>query len=542
MTKLIFALNDKINTGEREKKMKCAIYARVSTEEQAKNYSIPAQLDLLRSFAQANEYEVFKEYIDEGVSGTTADRPQLGELLDDARTGMFNVVLVYRIDRFFRNTRLLLVTVEELKKFSVSFKSLTEPFDTSNPMGEFMVSLLGCVAQLERDTFIERSRMGTIKSVKEGHYMGGGRPLYGYTYDKESKTLEINDKEAKLVRLIYQRYLEPYSSLKKVNDKINDLGYRTRKGTKWHTGSIHDILTNTSYYGKWYYNPNHYPEPIEVDIPAIVAKEKYDKAQKVLQQRKIYAKRNNKYNYLLLGVLRCGICGRSMSASTKQCVKKKGGKEYGPYLQQYYYCFGRMLKKGCPMRWVRKDRLDPLVWNKIKEIVKNPALIRKAIVEKEKRSGPTNAALKEDIKGIDKKIKDCESERQKILRVYRKGIIGESDFVNQIKELQEEKDALNQQRKEIELRIESQVYIEDSLKSLENFVRELQERIDNLNFEERRELIKLLVRRVIVKEDGVVDVEVIVPQVDSQPGGKGESHEKQPTCFPSIAQLRHISW
>ena len=241
--------------------------------------------------------------------------------------------------------------------------------------------------------------------------------------------------------------------------------------------------------------------------------------------------------------LRCGICGRSMSASTKQCVKKKGGKEYGPYLQQYYYCFGRMLKKGCLMRWVRKDRLDPLVWNKIKEIVKNPALIRKAIIEKEKRSGPTNAALKKDIKGIDKKIKDCESERQKILRIYRKGIIGEGDFVNQIKELQEEKDALDQQRKEIELRIESQVYIEDSLKSLENFARKSQERIDNLNFEERRELIKLLVRRVIVKEDGgVVDVEVIVPQVDSQPGGKGESHKKQPTCFPSIAQLRHISW
>ena len=152
--------------------MKCAIYVRVSTEEQAKNYSIPAQLDLLRSFARANNYEIFREYVDEGVSGTTADRPQLQELLNDATRGVFNVVLVYRIDRFFRNTRLLLVAVEELKKFGISFKSLTEPFDTSSPMGEFMVSLLGSVAQLERDTFIERSGMGIIKSVKEGHYMG----------------------------------------------------------------------------------------------------------------------------------------------------------------------------------------------------------------------------------------------------------------------------------------------------------------------------------------------------------------------------------
>ena len=119
--------------------------------------------------------------------------------------------------------------------------------------------------------------------------------------------------------------------------------------------------------------------------------------------------------------------------------------------------------------------------------------------------------------------------------------IKESDLAKQIAELQQEKDALNQQRKEIEVQMESRVYIEDSLKSLENFVRELQEKIDNLNFEERRELIKLLVRSVKVKEDGVVDVEVIVPLGESQLSTDSESCKKQPTCFPSIAQLRPTS-
>jgi len=230
-----------------------------------------------------------------------------------------------------------------------------------------------------------------------------------------------------------------------------------------------------------------------------------------------------------------------MSASTKRCVKRKGGKEYGPYLQQYYYCFGRMLKKGCPMRWIRKDRLDPLVWDEIKQIVKNPALIREGIIEREKKSGPKRVVLEKDIEAISKKIKQCESERQKILRLYRKGIIGEGDLVNQIKELQQEKDALNQQRKETELQIESQAHIEDSLKRLEIFVRGLQEKIDDLNFEERRELIKLLVRSVAVKEDGVVDVEVIVPQVENWPSSDSESPKEKPTCFPSIAQLRPTS-
>ena len=105
--------------------MKCAIYARVSTEEQAKNYSIPAQLDLLRNFAQANNYEIFKEYVDEGASGSTSDRPQLGELFNDAKRAYFDVILVYRIDRFFRSTLNLLSAVDQLQKMGVSFRSVT---------------------------------------------------------------------------------------------------------------------------------------------------------------------------------------------------------------------------------------------------------------------------------------------------------------------------------------------------------------------------------------------------------------------------------
>ena len=103
------------------------------------------------------------------------------------------------------------------------------------------------------------------------------------------------------------------------------------------------------------------------------------------------------------------------------------------------------------------------------------------------------------------------------------------------RELQQEKDTLNRQSKEIELQIESHAYVVDSLKRLETFVRKLQERIDSLNFEERRELIKLLVRSVVVKKDGVVDVEVIVPRVESWPSGDSESRKEKPTCFPSIA-------
>ncbi len=153
--------------------MKVTPYAGVSTDEQATKNSIPAQLDLLRSFAKTTDYEIFKEYVDKGESGTISERPQLQEFLRDARQGMFKAVIVYKADCFFRNTRKLLNTVEELNRLGVVFKSVTEPFDTSNPVDSFVFSLLGSIAQLERDTFIQRTRMGMVKSIKSGNIITG---------------------------------------------------------------------------------------------------------------------------------------------------------------------------------------------------------------------------------------------------------------------------------------------------------------------------------------------------------------------------------
>ena len=171
--------------------MKVALYARVSTDEQAKKYSIPAQLDLLRSFAKSSDCEIFKEYVDKGESGTISERPQLQQLLSSARKGMFKAVIVYKIDRFFRNTRKLLNTVEELNRLGVTFKSVTEPFDTWNPVGSFMLSLLGSVAQLERDTFTQRLWMGMVKSAKSGHILTG-TPRYGYTYNRRKPYFHLS--------------------------------------------------------------------------------------------------------------------------------------------------------------------------------------------------------------------------------------------------------------------------------------------------------------------------------------------------------------
>lgn len=486
--------------------MKCAIYARVSTEEQAKKYSIPAQLDLLRSFAQINNYEIFKEYVDEGISGTISDRPQLRELFNDAERGYFKIVLVYRIDRFFRNTLKLLSAVDKLEKIGVAFKSITENFDTTNPTGKFMISLLGSVAQLERDTFIERSKMGILRSVKEGHYMASV-PLYGYKYDKETKKLKIHPEESEVVRLIFKLYQEPHSSQIQVAQKLDNMGFFSRKGRKWHDNQIHRVLTHPGYLGEWYYNSGS--EKIMVKIPSLINKETFDNVQKLLKKRKRGA--NQKYNYLLVDYLYCGNCKRRMTVRSRKSIKKINNTTYGPYFEQHYYCLGRSLKKGCKMVWIRKDRIDSIVWREIKKYIKQPSLIKEITKEYHKKDQNKLESLKMELVKIASKLEKLELEDEDILRLYRKHIIDEDKLTSQMQEIEIEKQTLNQQKREIEIKIKNQKFLKIRLNTLEEFVKKIQNNIDNLTFEKKRKIIDLLVNKIFIENDGKIQLEMVVP-------------------------------
>ena len=120
------------------KKITVALYARVSTEEQKENFSLAAQIELLKKHASGNSYEIFSEYVDGGYSGTSYERPELQRLLVDAKQNKFNLILVYRVDRFFRSNKDLLNVVSELEGMGVNIRSITEPFDTTNYLGKFV--------------------------------------------------------------------------------------------------------------------------------------------------------------------------------------------------------------------------------------------------------------------------------------------------------------------------------------------------------------------------------------------------------------------
>jgi len=154
-----------------QRKNRVALYARVSTTDQ----STDSQLLDLRRYIRERGWDIFKEYVDEGISGTKDSRPALNELMNDAKKRKFDVVLVWRFDRFARSTRHLINALEEFKNLRIDFVSYQENIDTSSPLGSAIFTIISAVAQLERDIIAERVKAGLRNAVEAGKQLGRPR-------------------------------------------------------------------------------------------------------------------------------------------------------------------------------------------------------------------------------------------------------------------------------------------------------------------------------------------------------------------------------
>ena len=520
-----------------DKVIRVALYSRVSTEEQTDNFSLGAQGDLLKKHAKDNRYDIYEEYVDGGYSGASYERPAFQKLLKDARERRFDLVLVYRLDRFFRSNKDLLNVVDELASFDVNIKSITEPFDTTNYLGKFILSLFGSIAELERSTFIERSKAGRLRRYREGYYSGSTPCKYGYDYNKEKKVLEINEKEAEVVRLVFKLYNEPDSSLLKVARNIRKLGCRTKTGKSFVAETVHDIIKSQMYTGVWHANKHGKKklkprdEWIEVKVPKIIEKEEFEHSQRLLKQRRNYSRRNVKYDYLLQGFLSCGDCGCTVAgtADTKQYVKK--GKKYGPYNKLYYRCthfYKNTLKKTvkCGLKYVQAELLEKAVWDKISEVLNKPKLVEEALNSKAEIVGGDKKSFEKELLGINKHMLSLVGEENRIIEAYRHNVISMEQLNVQLKDIKQAKENFSRTSAEIQMKLNGVTSKEDVQKA-SDYLYKVKSGIKKFNFDTKRKLLKLLNARIKVNINGIADIFLTIPKFS-------------PNIFPSFELVSNM--
>ena len=220
-----------------------AIYVRVSTEEQAREgLSVDAQIDKCKAFCNARDWGVFKVYRDAGYSAGTMNRPALELMLRDAQEEKFNIILVYKLDRFSRKLRDLIMVLDDLKEKDINFTSVTEQIDTTSAMGEAFFQIIGVFAQLERGMVKERVELSFERKIKFGEALF--RAPFGYTYYK--KQLVPHPENAEKVRQIFEMWANGID-YKEISKKFNIP-----------SSTLYQIIKNPVYYGKIKYRDNLY--------------------------------------------------------------------------------------------------------------------------------------------------------------------------------------------------------------------------------------------------------------------------------------------
>ncbi len=233
-----------MDMGDEEIK-KVAIYARVSTEDQAKEgFSLASQLEKLRSYCKARGWKIAGEYIDDGYSGRNTNRPAYKKMMEDM--SKWDVLLVMKMDRIHRNSKNFMLMMEELRKKGKEFVSMTESLDTSTAMGRFVMDIIQRIAQLESEQIGERVYDGMRQKARQGAGMLGSPPPYGYAYNNGS--LVVVGEEANVVKKMYEMYLGGHS-LKEIEDWLNEEKIKTKKGGEWTKKTVARILSNPVYCG-----------------------------------------------------------------------------------------------------------------------------------------------------------------------------------------------------------------------------------------------------------------------------------------------------
>jgi site-specific DNA recombinase len=449
--------------------MKVALYPRVSTEEQSKEgYSLAAQLEKMEAFCFSQGWTIYDTYIEEGRSAKDMERPQLQRLLSSLN--MFDVVLVYKLDRLSRNVSDINYLLNYFEQNKVAFKSVTEPYDTTTAQGKLLINIFASLAQFEREQLAERTYMGMARKHEEGK-RNGGRAPFGYELDQDGK-LVINEDESKWVKWMFDSF---HTKGKKViTEQLNKNGVRTRTGAFWNTSSVDYVVTNPVYYGalRWNYrtkqgNRTYEEIVVEGDHPAIVTKEVYDEIKKVRKGRVNTGWKSRTF-YPFSSILYCHRCGKSMYGGKR---KKADGSDY-----RFYKCSGRFEYKICDMPVIAEDTIEQVFLESLNYIEVETDI-------------PEQDTL--DIEAIKKELKRIENRKANWKELFVDGDLTKKEYKEKMEDEIEKENVL--------LRSLENVTETPTSEVISEIITNLKEKWGNISFENRKLAISKLFDKISIE-------------------------------------------
>ncbi|MCI8339438.1 MAG: recombinase family protein [Lachnospiraceae bacterium] len=388
-----------------------AIYVRQSLDKKD-SLSIEAQIEDCVTICKRNGWNTYKVYKDKGWSAKNLERPSFQQLNQDVKAGLVETVVCYKIDRISRNIRDLVNLIEDYNELGVHFISFADNINTAAPGGMMMATLFGSLAQMEREAIITRVTDNYYYRCELG-YWGGGPAPYGYRLKKiqennqKHTVLEIDEKEAPVVRQFFTWYLEPGATIFTILNRAQELGIKTRKGSAWTSRVMADLLSkplyapNTMdiyhYYKAQGVNVRIMPEQCDGSLSlnvfgkrergsstpkrsrpvsemtlaiakhvAIIDGDTFLRVQgKRKSSLQVTPRSGTSRSTILSGLVRCGMCGRAMSPSGSRLGTK------------YFICSGKKnyAHGTCPSKSIKVSLLESIVLDDLLAHLSDPKCI-----------------------------------------------------------------------------------------------------------------------------------------------------------------------
>ena len=458
------------------KQLKCYIYTRVSTSMQVEGYSLDAQKDKLKKYADYQEMVIAGEYSDEGKSGKSVEgRPEFQQMLQDIESSKDNVdfVLVFKLSRFGRNAADVLSSLQRMQDFGVNLICVEDGIDSSKDAGKLMISVLSAVAEIERENILVQTMEGRRQKAREGKWNGGFAP---YGYKLVDGELQVAEDEAPIIRLIYDKFVNTTMGIGAIAVFLNQNGYRKkiRQNNTMETFStsfIKGVLDNPIYCGKLAFgrrknekvagtrNEYHVVKQDSYLISdgihdEIISEEDWNLAQKKRQETGVGNEKVHslEHEHILSGIIKCPICGSGMYGNVNR-KKRKDGTLYKDYF--YYACKHRTFIDGhhCTYKkqW-NEDKVNDAVAEIIGKLVNNSKFENE--IRKKIGNSLDTKDLEKEHTNLKEQLKQLQGAKNKLATQMDHLSVSDKHYDKKYQDMQERMDGLYDEMDAMELSIE----------------------------------------------------------------------------------------
>ena len=513
--------------------LRAAIYARVSTDIQRENYSIPSQIKEILKFAEIHNIALVGDlyvspetgkdvakgngaipaYVDDYTS-TELSRPGLDAALNFLERTGFDILLVQAIDRLARDPYFRQTIEREFMAKGARIEYVLGNYDQS-PEGEVRKDLDATMAKWENAKRVERCNRGKKRKAEMGMFVTG-RMTYGYRSDANALGgMAVYEPEAEVVRMIFRWLVESRLSLQQISHELNRLGVKTYHNHDiWAGTSIRSLLINTTYSGYFYYNKSKRQgrkkvqrdpsEWIRIECTPIIPTDIFEAAQEILKYNREYVRRRPKRFYLLSSMVICSDCKRAYASYTRKAGHKRLKNDQVAYTH-------RISQGHCSNKWIGAKTLEPLVWNKVVQILLNPKSLREGYQENMEREQQKQARQIQHIETLQRAIEKLQAKKLRLQKTYLDPDIGMTK-----EEFLEEKRALDEQIKTANFDLEKladeiqRVPSESDLESLEQMAFKIVSSLGNnldISPQDKRQVMQMLNLKVLISRDGMIKLE-----------------------------------